>query len=635
MARRSRPVNRRRPVRLRRQPSAASDENGLAVLGVVGLLILLVLVISVVGRSAGRSAGEAGMVVADAPRRAPMRVVDPPAASRVWLPASAGSELAPLTRPAVRVAAESAARSIPATSPASPAALAPAAERPPVVAKAPASAHAPPAAKSADSAHAPTEEKASVVLRPWRDDPTARHPRGDGDFRVVAGSATIATTMTRLPTVRCDWLIPVAPDGTALPTAADVVALFPYPTENDAIASEHARDLARRYGFTVVTIAFPGMGEADGLDRSQFYYFPESGSGQAWLKAWRLVRTAAGLPERRLLLFGRSGGASAAHQFAEAYPEAVEAYAEEAGRVFVKRPRCHVPVLILHGEFDYTLSATMAFDRSLRDAGLEPLRVTFRPMWFMRGAEKGLLTHGMHGEHFRLMQTWLAGVADLRLAGGGTLPPTTQWRAFAGQPFPDAAAYAAFRATAPPLERIGTAVVSRPPPTVVAKGLVLLLVDEFSVDPLDVIFDAQMLADDGYVCAAASSDLADPAAALIAALPTADPGGQLPIVIAVQGRPHHLPALLAAAGTRLRGCAALRQRPADAEFIRRSLGAEHRLVVLASETEATALRPMADEGIEVINLNPTGRSDGRIHLDRIQRLSEQCGRWLSGDGAVQ
>ena len=684
MARRTRPVNRRRTRRYRRQPSASSGDGAVAVAGIAGFLILLVLVISVVGRPAGRSSGEAPLVVADAPVPAPVRGVGQRAENGTALPALAGSELPPLTRTASPVMAESAARPILVTAQASvepqaqvktlvvakapelakaanaadiaqapvvektPVVAQPPAEKPPVVAKTP----APVAAKAplVEKPPAPVVAKATVVakppvvakvveppivLRPWRDDPTARHPRGDGDFRVVAGGATIATTMTRLPTVRCDWLIPVAADGTALPTAADVVALFPYPTEYHPLDSEQARDLAQRYGFTVVSISFPGMGEADGLDRSSYYYFPESGSGQAWLEAWRLVRAAAGLPERRLLLFGRSGGGSAAHQFAEAHPEAVEAYAEEAGRIFVERPRCHVPVLILHGEFDYTLNATMAFDRSLRNAGLEPLRVSFRPMWEQRGAEKGMLTHAMHPEHFRLMQAWLAGVADLRLASGGTLPPTTQWPAFAGHPFPDAAAYAAFRATAPPLKRIGTAVVSRPAPTVVAKGLVLLLVDEFSVDPLDVIFDTQMLADDGYVCAAASTDLADPAAALIAALPTADPGGQLPIVIAVQGRPRHLPALLAAAGTRLRGCAAMRHRPADVEFTRRSLGAKHRLVVLASEAEATALQPMADEDIEVIKLHPKGRSDGRIHLDRIQRLSEQCRRWLSEAGAVQ
>jgi len=467
-----------------------------------------------------------------------------------------------------------------------------------------------------------------VTIPAWRDDQAARHPRGETQCAVITGSSAIATRMTRLPSVRCDWMIPVGRDGVPLATAADVVALFPYPTEDEPLRAGHAHDLARRYGFTVMSLAFPGMADVDARDRSHYYYFPESGSGQAWLDAWRHVRTVAGLPERRLLLFGRSGGGSAAHQFAEAHPEAVDAYAEEAGRVFAEHPRGRMPVLILHGEFDYTLDATLAFERALGLAGNQPLRVSFRPKWEMRGAAKALLTHGAHPEHFRLMQAWLAGIADLRLANSGKLPPISTWPSFAGRSFPDAAAIAAFRATAPPLERIGTAVVARPAPTIAAKGLVLLLVDEFSVDPLDVIFDAQMLADDGFICAAASSDLADPARALSAVLPTADPGKKLPIVIAVQGSARHLATLVTAAGARLRGCAMMRARAVDIAQARRAIGADLKLLVLASEAEEAALRARSDVQVDILGLRPQGHSDGRIHLDRIRRLSERCRDWL-------
>lgn len=361
--------------------------------------------------------------------------------------------------------------------------------------------------------------------QPWRDDPAARHVADQ--HRCITGWFELPTTMPDLPTVRCDWRMPVDAVGRPLPVAADLVAMFPYPTETSAIEG-FSSPLTTRYGFTSLTIRFPKMRPEDGVpanDRKRWYYYPESGAGQAWITAIERVRQIGGLPPRQVFAMGRSGGGSAAHLFAEAHPELVAAVVQEAGRVHAEQLRHPGPMLLLHGHHDYVAEACIGLEGRLRRIGSDVTRVGFPPGWGSRGSNL-IWSHSATSQTADLMWQWLAGVANLRLASG-RIPPMAEWPVVqGGQRLPDEATRGMLQRITPdrylvPLAGARVA-IAKPAPSVAPRALAVVAINRFdtSLDQSDL--DLIFLADHGVAALGASADGATVLPALQLALKRTD-----------------------------------------------------------------------------------------------------------------
>ncbi len=218
--------------------------------------------------------------------------------------------------------------------------------------------------------------------------------------------------------------------------ASDIVCVFPYPDQPRA-ADEYVSYFCQLHGYTVVTINFTESVKIDAngkpLSIQGDYYFPSSGSGPAWLEALAKVRKKFALESRKVFAFGLSGGGSAAHQFAEAYPDQVEAYASEAGRNFVKNPVFPGPTLFTRGEYDYVRLSAEPFERAL-DEGFqrhrlpyESLVVTYRPDWKTRAAGSTIFQHCGPAPAKDLMREWIVGLIKLRSGNHGGVPPSVSW----------------------------------------------------------------------------------------------------------------------------------------------------------------------------------------------------------------
>lgn len=348
----------------------------------------------------------------------------------------------------------------------------------------------------------PATNTEPTVVVPWRKLAEAelsqvRHMASVKPATIATGSFALSTTMPDLPEVICDWCIPLTDDRSPMPSAVDLVCLFPYPTEKQAIGGI-ASVLHRHWGFTTLSLRFPGMGSMDGNDRHRFYYYPESGSGAAWVAAIERVRQIGGFPARPVFVTGRSGGGSAAGLFADAYPDRVAAVVNEAGRVFSTTPRFAGPVLLMHGHHDYVAPDVDAYVAQFPRTQLT--RITFPPSWSQRGSSQ-IWHHGINGPAEQALWHWLAGVANMRLAKG-VIPPRSTWPA--RNDLPDDSTADLVAKIANPYQSLttgsGTGAIARPLGK--PRGIIALIGNSFSSDIEETALDAESLANDGWLAIA-------------------------------------------------------------------------------------------------------------------------------------
>lgn len=268
----------------------------------------------------------------------------------------------------------------------------------------------------------------TALSGPWQDSMGHGHADANGDTaeKIVTGSFEIQTEMPDLPRITCDWMIPVTRLGRPLTPAADIVCIFPYPTEKQAITIT-GKALSSTYRFSCLSLRMPGMGPDGGInptDHSRFYYYPESGSGKAWTTAITQLRTIAGLPSRPVYVTGRSGGGSAAILFADAHPDMVAGVVNEAGRVFSDKANYRGPILLLYGHHDYVAKQCREYYDSRLAAGASITYFTFPANWSSRGRSP-IWQHGISGSAAVMQWQWLSAIADMNSSGTNT--SMTQW----------------------------------------------------------------------------------------------------------------------------------------------------------------------------------------------------------------
>ena len=329
------------------------------------------------------------------------------------------------------------------------------------------------------------------------------------DASVIIGSLTISSKVKGCPTIRCDYKIPCDGKGRPLPSSADIIAVFPFPSENNATEG-FASVLASRWGFTIFSLCFPGMEKETGDDPATYYYYPQSGSGEAYRIAAKKIRELAGFPDRNILLTGRSGGGSAAHLFANAYPGEVETVAQEAGQVFPADIQFKGPMLITHGECDHVVPKVLAFDAELSKQHAFFTRISFRPNWESRG-NNDIWTHGQYeGDGPKILYAWLSDVANVRSTNHGKMPPFEKWKSDREHAFPGPLSLDIYKnMPAPRLTVSGpdeVCTIARSSPAIKPKATVILIANAFIESVEEARFDGDFLADNGFISIVGTSE---------------------------------------------------------------------------------------------------------------------------------
>lgn len=342
---------------------------------------------------------------------------------------------------------------------------------------------------------------------PWEPRPGAVHRFAAEDQPVLAGSFSIPSRLFAHPTLRCDFLVPLDPQGRApAPTAADVVALFPWPGRQFLRKDDQQWVWARRLGFTVFTLNFPNHAQASREDEKRYYMYPHHGAADAWNAAYMALQTIARLPMRKWFVWGDSAGASAAQLFAAARPARVEAMALFAGRTYDLQGDFLGPSLVMHCELD-NVDENAALVKRLSQQGWPPLHQTYPANWEKQGTGTNWV-HSLDPRAAAFGRAWITALANLRAKQGGVPPPLDRWQQVDGRRMPDrelcAPAWKALHDALQVKMDPGTAVhhVLAMPDDGKVQGTVIWLDNRFTASPHDISAAAQLVARRGYGCLA-------------------------------------------------------------------------------------------------------------------------------------
>lgn len=378
-------------------------------------------------------------------------------------------------------------------------------------------------------------------LGPWTPGAGDFHRPSSHDMPVFSGSFRLASLVPGRVPVRCDMVVPLDADGRPVPSAGDVIALFPWAGQQWLRSGTKAWDWARRRGFTIVTLVFPPH-DAMGRDDDRHYYVnPGSGSAAAWQEAITATRTIAGLPARPWFVWGCSAGAAAAQQFASAHPASVAGAVLLAGRAYdLDRPFMG-PVLLLHAALDRE-EENRELARRMQVGGWPPLHHLHPPPWHLRGTDPAWF-HTSTVEDERFAIAWLTALANRRAQEGG-IPRPDRWPLVAGVHLPDEELCPSAWQALPSLPAMDLddrtltwRVTSSPGRVTRHRGLVVWMDQRFCASQDDLQAMAQMLSDRGCSCIALAA--ASPQADLSGALASAMAAGQADVpTLLVIAEPH-------------------------------------------------------------------------------------------------
>lgn len=348
------------------------------------------------------------------------------------------------------------------------------------------------------------------LVEPWERVKSQTHSSITSDLEVLEGTFEVKTRVAQVPSVTCTYLIPLSRPGRPYSTASEVVLRFGWIGQNPLAKGEVSRALATKFGFTIISLQWPQQAGVDVNDRTKFSVYAESGSGEAWMYALAKTRFLGRLDNRKPYVLGFSAGASAAHQFAEAYPDSVDGAVCIAGRTFSKEPKCHAPYLIMHSTKDRVAeNAELLY--GLQQHGSIASVLSFAPDWRNRGSGD-LWMHTSAGVSWAMAHAWLANLADLRERNAGITPPAAMWHKFDGMLMPgkDCQPFIQeLNGTAKWVEDVplGTRALILANPNTKADGKTVWRLDRrFAIDDDELLAPGELLSGRGYRCAAVGSD---------------------------------------------------------------------------------------------------------------------------------
>jgi len=364
-----------------------------------------------------------------------------------------------------------------------------------------------------------------------------------------SGSFVISSDIPTEPSLTCYYAVPAAKGRTPLRRNRAVYFFHTPDPKSNVLDNGLCNRLVSELGVTVFGIAFKASSQA-GLfygnreSQQRFYAFAKSGSFNAMLTAWSVMRRQFGITGKRFYLYGYSAGGIGVQRFAEEYPEFCAGIISVNGHSFTQKNQSASPALVIHSMGDGGSSSGLGLLRFYSAIGTPCQRLLVSPSWERMKEGNDFAFHALHGSVTDLTIAWL----DALIAMGDernpdALVPATAWPYVASaddplviaplrgassihevlppgatpMPIPSARFYARMLANPlPPLHLTADndeAVVIRPRPDQPTRGLVLLqephtrsTADEPGEISDDLVLDGQFLADNGYLAVATHQD---------------------------------------------------------------------------------------------------------------------------------
>lgn len=368
-------------------------------------------------------------------------------------------------------------------------------------------------------------------------------PTSSERWEIQSGSFVIASDIPAEPSLTCFYAVPAAKGGRISPRRNQAVYFFHTPNPKANILDNGlCNRLVAELGVTVFGVAFKESSES-GLfygnreAQQRFYSFAKSGSFNAMLTAWTVMRRQFSIPDKRFYLYGYSAGGIGVQRFAEEYPEFCAGIISVNGHSFTQKNQAKCPVLVIHSMGDGGTSSGLGLLRYYSSVGTPCERLLVSPSWERMKEGNDFAFHAMHGSVTDLAITYVD--ALIAMSNGrkpGDLLPTTAWPYVASaddplviQPLrgaaslfevlspemnpmliPSARFYAQMLENPlPPLPistDAGEGILMRPRPDQPARGLIVLRETQITsatgeASPLsdNVVLDGQFLADHGFV----------------------------------------------------------------------------------------------------------------------------------------
>ena len=253
-------------------------------------------------------------------------------------------------------------------------------------------------------------------------------------YKIKVSSFQLKSKVPGNKNVTCYYTRPYRKDGSLAPRADTVVYYAHYPMEKNyyKIPKKNSRrrifiDLARRSGFTVFSVDFTNSPIRGYYNNPKGYYcFPSSGSSETVLKAYDMILKKEKMPFTKFFMTGLSAGPTMSVNFANTYPDKVDALALQAGRSYIVPVKKNTAAwLIMYTLYSMTTKKNEKLAADLRNKGKHPIVVRTMPNWQIRG--KRLFNHCENWNSTNLRNIFLEDVADLRSKNNNVMPPENKW----------------------------------------------------------------------------------------------------------------------------------------------------------------------------------------------------------------
>jgi alpha/beta hydrolase fold len=235
---------------------------------------------------------------------------------------------------------------------------------------------------------------------------------------------------TKLPEhdnkIKISYMVPVDPKGKPLPSAHNIIFYGPYAGEQNHINRDSLRYFAGELGFTVFTISINANNRNYSDNKQKCYIFKESGSHNMVFMAQQKLIHDFKLKSSKLLLMGHSSGGSMVQQIAIHHPDKVDAVALVGGNTY--NPICqntNIAWLTLYTWGDQRIPRMRKFKEHAQSIGIQVLLGETPTLLYNKDNRHA--HHSPSNLVWKLMQTFLRDVAELRKNNNGVMPPAEKW----------------------------------------------------------------------------------------------------------------------------------------------------------------------------------------------------------------
>ena len=228
---------------------------------------------------------------------------------------------------------------------------------------------------------------------------------------IVEGEFTINSHVPMNAIVNCHFCIPVNSEGRIDTSPSQkIICCLPFPTETEYYKEPMFLNLAKNRRLVVFGIFFKDMDfkHTSYSDRNKLYVYPESHSDDAIISAFNAVKLKFSLTSKTMILYGISGGASAAEQFSELHPEYVSGVACLSGGLYRElNNTAKFPYFLSDTLGDSEIQANTELFNNLHNYHRPVIPYTAKPEWGRRGLIGNYFEHNPDQKSLTLAETFI------------------------------------------------------------------------------------------------------------------------------------------------------------------------------------------------------------------------------------